>query len=140
MRARHFVAHFGRSPEELGPEEVRRFLLHVVHERGVRATTVRMYVAALKFLFAVTLKRPEVVAAIPWPKVARTLPDILSSDEVRKLLGAVRLLRYRAVLMTAYGAGLRILGGLLTESRRHRQQAHADPIILSLDSSKPLLI
>ena len=41
MRARHFVAHFGRSPEELGPEEVQRLLLHVVHERGVRATTVR---------------------------------------------------------------------------------------------------
>jgi integrase/recombinase XerD len=108
LRARHFVAHFGRSPESLGEEDVRQFLLHLVNERGVRPTTHRMYVAALKFLFSVTLRRPEVVAALPWPKVPRTLPDILSSEEVQKLLDAVRSLKHRAILMTAYGAGLRI--------------------------------
>ena len=69
LRARHFVAHFGRSPETLGEEDVRQFLLHLVNEQGVRLTTHRMYVAALKFLFSVTLRRPEVVAALPWRKV-----------------------------------------------------------------------
>lgn len=108
LRARHFVAHFGRSPETLGEEDVRQFLLHLVIERGVRPTTHRMYVAALKFLFSVTLRRPEVVAALPWPKVPRTLPDILSSEEVQRLLAAVRSIKHRAILMTAYGAGLRI--------------------------------
>src|SRR5579872_970731 len=108
LRVRHFVAHFGRSPDELGEDDVRQFLLHLVRDRGVRATTHRMYVAALKFLFLVTLQRPEVVAAIPWPKVPRTLPDILSGGEVERLLGAVRSLKHRALLMTAYGAGLRI--------------------------------
>jgi site-specific recombinase XerD len=67
-----------------------------------------MYVAALRFLFAVTLKRPEVVATVPWPKVPRKLPDILSGEEVERLLSAVRSLKHRALLMTAYGAGLRI--------------------------------
>jgi integrase/recombinase XerD len=108
LRARHFVAHFRRSPEELGEEDVRQFLLHLVNERGVRPTTHRMYVAALKFLFGVTLRRPEVVAAIPWPKIPRTLPDILCRDEVQRLLDAVRSPKHRALLMTAYGAGLRI--------------------------------
>jgi hypothetical protein len=61
LRARHFVAYCQRSPEQLGEEDIRRFLLHLVEERGVRAGTHRMYVAALKFLFAVTLKRPEMV-------------------------------------------------------------------------------
>ena len=108
LRARHFVAYHGRSPEQLGETEVREFLLHLVQERGVRATTHRMYVAALKFLFIVTLRRPEAVAAIPWPKIPRTLPDILSGEEVERLMSVVRSLKYRALLMTAYGAGLRI--------------------------------
>lgn len=108
LRARHFVAYYGRSPEQLGEPEVRKYLLHLVQERGVRPTTHHMYVAALKFLFVVTLKRPEVVAGIPWPKVPRTLPDVLSGEEVRRLLGAARSLKYRALMMVAYGAGLRI--------------------------------
>jgi site-specific recombinase XerD len=108
LRVRHFVAHFGRSPDELGEKDVRQFLLHLVRDRGVRATTHRMYVAALRFLLVVTLQRPEVVAAIPWPKVPRTLPEILSGGEVERLLAAVRSLKHRALLMTAYGAGLRI--------------------------------
>jgi integrase/recombinase XerD len=108
LRARHFVAYYRRSPEELGEGEVRQFLLHLVEERGVRAATHRMYVAALRFLFVVTLKRPEVVASIPWPKVPRPLPDILSGKEVEKLLSTVRSIKHRALLMTAYGAGLRI--------------------------------
>jgi integrase/recombinase XerD len=108
LRARHFVAYFGRSPEELGEPDVRKFLLHLVEERGVRATTHRMYVAAIKFLFAVTLKRPEVVATIPWPRVPKKLPDVLSGEEVERLLNATRSPKHRALLMTAYGAGLRI--------------------------------
>ena len=108
LRARQFVAYYRRSPEQLGEEEVRKFLLHLVEERGVRAATHRMYVAALRFLFVVTLKRPEVVAAIPWPKVPRTLPDILSGEEVQKLLRAVRSLKHRALLRTAYSADLQI--------------------------------
>jgi len=108
LRARHFVAYHRRSPEQLGEAEVREFLLHLVQERGVRPTTHHMYVAALKFLFAVTLKRPDVVAGIPWPKVPRTLPDVLSGEEVQRLLGAVRSLKHRALMMTAYGAGPRI--------------------------------
>jgi integrase/recombinase XerD len=108
MRARHFVAFYRRSPEHLGQEEVRNYLLHLVKEHGVRVTTVRMYVAALKFLYVVTLKRPEVVAAIPWPRVSRTLPDILSGEEVERLMSVVRSLKHRAIFMAAYGAGLRI--------------------------------
>ena len=108
LRARHFVEYFGRSPEVLGEDEVRQFLLHLVNDRGVRPTTHRMYVAALKFLFGVTLKRPDVVAAIPWPKIPRTLPDVMSGEEVQRLLGAVRSLKHQTLMMTAYGAGLRI--------------------------------
>src|SRR5947209_14268381 len=68
----------------------------------------KMYVAALRFLYGVTLGRPEVAARLPWPRVPSKLPDILAGGEVERLLEALDSLKYRAIVMTAYGAGLRI--------------------------------
>jgi site-specific recombinase XerD len=67
-----------------------------------------MRVAALKFLYTVTLNRPEVVARIPYPKVPRVLLDIPSPGEVAKVLGALRAPKYRMLLCCAYGSGLRV--------------------------------
>jgi site-specific recombinase XerD len=105
--AGHFAAHFGRSPTTLGEAEVRAFLLHLL-ETGKGPTVVKMHVAGLKFLYGVTLRRPEEVVRIPWPKVRRRLPDILSGSEVARVLAAVVRRKYRMVLMAAYGAGLRV--------------------------------
>jgi site-specific recombinase XerD len=105
---RAFAAHHGRSPAALGEAEIRTFLLHLIHEQKAQPATVRMYVAALKFLYATTLRRPEVVARIPWPRVPEKLPDILTPAELLQLFQAVRSLKHRVVLMIAYGAGLRI--------------------------------
>jgi len=106
--ARNFAAHYMRSPSELGEPEVRLFLLHLLRVRRMRPAGYKMYVAALKFLYTVTLKRPEVVAGIPWPKVPRTLPVVLSAGETVALLQSVETVKYRCVLMCAYGGGLRI--------------------------------
>ena len=103
-----FVAFFGVSPLRLGEAEVRRFLLDLVEQKKASAATHKMFVAAIKFLYGVTLGRPEVAVRVPWPKVGRTLPDILSLDEVQRLLGAIDSLKHRVILMAAYGAGLRI--------------------------------
>lgn len=92
----------------MGEKEIREYLLYLVNDNHVHPATHRMYVAALKFLYVTTLRRPAEVAHIPWPKVPRTLPDILSGQEVESLLEAVRSVKHRAILMTAYGAGLRI--------------------------------
>lgn len=108
LRAKHLAAHYMRSPSQLGREEVRKFLRFVVMEQQAKPTTVRMYVAAIKFLYATTLGRPGVVAGIPWPKVPRTLPDILSAQEVIELLTAMARPKHRAMALTAYGAGLRV--------------------------------
>lgn len=105
---RSFAAHFGKSPAALGEAEVRTFLLHLIHERKAKPATMRMYVAAVKFLYATTLHRPEVVARVPWPQVPEHLPDILAPGEIVQLLAAVRSMKHRVVLMIAYGAGLRI--------------------------------
>ena len=105
--ARQFAAYHMRSPAEMGEREIRDFLLALAFQRkGVE--TLKMHIAALKFLYGTTLRRPEEIVALPWPKVPHRLPDILSGTEVDQLLGAVEPLMYRAVVMTAYGSGLRI--------------------------------
>jgi site-specific recombinase XerD len=106
--ARAYVAYHRRPPEEMGEPEVRQYLLHLVLEKKVGAATQKMHVAGIRFLYAETLGRPEVVANIPWPKVRQKLPDILSGTEVDRLLGSLDSIKYRAIVMTTYGTGLRI--------------------------------
>lgn len=106
--ARTFVVYHRRPPQEMGELEVRQFLMHLVETKKASPASRRMYVAGIKFLYEVTLRRPEVVAGIPWPKVAHGLPEILSGTEVARLLDAIESIKYRAIVMTAYGAGLRV--------------------------------
>ena len=103
-----FVAFYRRSPAELGAEEVRAYLLHLAQDLHFQPANLKMRVAAMKFLYTVTLGRPEVVARIAYPKVPRTLLDIPSPGEVAKVLGALAAPRHRLALFCAYGAGLRV--------------------------------
>jgi site-specific recombinase XerD len=104
----HFVAYHGRPAEDMGAAEVRQFLLYRQTEDHVGGSTLKVVVAALRFLYAVTLKRPEVAVEIAYPRVRSALPDILSGTEVQSLLGAMEAPMYRAIVMTAYGVGLRV--------------------------------
>lgn len=103
-----FVQHYMREPTELGETEVRCFLLHLQKVREVGPAGLKMYVASLRFLYVRTLQRPEVVETIPWPRVPKSLPVVLSGSEVEALLQAVESLRHRTILSAAYGGGLRI--------------------------------
>jgi len=106
--ARHLAAYYRRSPAELGADEVRAYLLHLTRDLGYRPANLKIHIAALKFLYTVTLKRPDLVEHIPYPKVPRPLLDIPSPGEVAKVLGTMSSLKYRMVLFCAYGAGLRV--------------------------------
>jgi len=106
--AGHFAAYHRRPPSEMGEPEVRQFLMHLVDEKKVGAASHKMHVAAIKFLYGVTLDHPELAVRLPWPKVESKLPDILDGTEVVRLLDAMASLKHRMVAMTAYGAGLRI--------------------------------
>lgn len=103
-----FVTHYMRPPTELGETEVRCFLLHLQKVREAGPTRLTMFIAALKFLYERTLARPEVVAQLRYPRVPKTLPDVLSGSEVEAILGAIESLKHRTILSVAYGAGLRI--------------------------------
>jgi len=105
---KYFAKHFMRSPAEMGEDEIRSFLLHLLVERNLSHNSYRQCYAALKFLYKVTLKRPFEVDTIPRHKKPKKLPDILSGSEVVSLLSAFTHQKYRTVAMTLYGSGLRI--------------------------------
>lgn len=102
-----FVKFHGRAPEAMGEPEVRQFLLFLAEKRKLSVGRYLQYLGALKFLYGVTLARPEVVAGIPWPKMRRRRPDVLTREEVVRVLDAAPSLYWRAFLSTAYGGGLR---------------------------------
>jgi site-specific recombinase XerD len=105
---RRFVEYFALPPAKLGAAEVRCYLLHLIREAKVAPPTVNTYAAAISFLFKVTLKRADVVADVVRMKTPMHLPRFLSGTEVERLLAALQTLKHRAMVMLAYGAGLRV--------------------------------
>jgi integrase/recombinase XerD len=104
-----FAGYFGKSPELLGPAEIRTYLIHLTQERRLAASSIIVTVSALRFLFTVTLKRPWVVEDdIPAGRQATKLPVVLSQEEVARFLGAVDNLKHRMVLTVCYATGLRV--------------------------------
>jgi site-specific recombinase XerD len=103
-----FAQHFQKSPELLGPEEVRQYQVYLVHERRVSWSHFNQAVCALRFLYHHTLRRDWAITHIPFPRQPKKLPVVLSQSEVQRFLAAIRKLKYRAILMTAYAAGLRL--------------------------------
>jgi integrase/recombinase XerD len=105
---RNLAKHYLRSPAELAEKEIRAFLLYLIRERQISASDLRMHVAGIKFLYRITLRTPEKVDQIPWPKSPKTLPEVLTKEEILAVLEHVRSLKHRAIITAAYAAGMRI--------------------------------
>jgi integrase/recombinase XerD len=104
-----FGRYFRRSPEHLGPAEIRTYLLHLTQERHLAASSIIVTVSALRFFYTVTLKRPWAVEDdIPTSRKAKKLPTVLSQEEVARFLGAVNNLKHRVLLTVCYATGLRV--------------------------------
>jgi len=109
LYCRKFAAFFMRSPEELGAAEVRAFLMHQIEVEQLAYASYRQVYAALKFLYGVTLGRPGEVSRIPFPKRQPScLPKALTINELSAFFAALRKIKYRALFMTCYAAGLRL--------------------------------
>jgi site-specific recombinase XerD len=106
--ARLFAKHHMRSPAEMGEDEIRQYLLHMVEEKKISRETYRQIRAALIFLYTVTLRRETEVDHLPVRRKKVKLPVVLSGTEVQALLDAVRVAKYRAIVMAQYAGGLRI--------------------------------
>jgi site-specific recombinase XerD len=106
-RVKSFAVFLGRSPDTATREDVRRYLLHLASS-GMGAATVNGTGSALRFLFDITLDRPDIVRHLPVAREPRKAPVILSPEEVARMLAAAAGVKYKAALSVAYGAGLRV--------------------------------
>lgn len=102
-----FARHFGKPPDQLGPNELRSYQAYLLQERKVTPGTAVNCVAALRFFFIKTLKRHQFREFLPYPKDRRRLPTVLSQEEVSGLINAAGTLFRRTLLMTLYGTGMR---------------------------------
>jgi integrase/recombinase XerD len=102
-----FAKYFHKSPDQLGPEHVRSFLLYLLNERKLAWGTIQGARSALKFLYARTLKQTWFDQEVIKPKVRRKLPTVWSREEVCALLDAPMNTKHRAPLALYYSAGLR---------------------------------
>jgi integrase/recombinase XerD len=107
MAVRQFAEHFGKPPDQLGPDELRTYQAYLLKERKLAVGTVVARVAALRFFLVRTLKRHEFREDLPYPKDRRRLPTVLSLEEVSRLINAAGNLMQRALLMILYGTGMR---------------------------------
>jgi site-specific recombinase XerD len=104
-----FARHFDKSPEQLGPDDIRAYQVYLTNERKLAPGSILIAVAALRFLYKVSLKKDWTFAeVIPAPKKPQKLPVVLSREEVLQFLGCVGSTKHRAILTTCYAAGLRI--------------------------------
>jgi site-specific recombinase XerD len=97
-----------RAPDQLSDAEVQRYLLYIRQERKLSGSTCNQIRCALKFLYEVTVRRPQASLTVPPMRQAQKLPQILSREEVERIVAATRTLRERVLLMAAYGGGLRV--------------------------------
>jgi integrase/recombinase XerD len=116
-----FARHFHKPPQALGPEEIRAYQVYLTNERKLSPSSVLIAIAALRFLYKVSLKKDWTLEdVIPAPKKPQKLPVVLSPEEVLHFLSCVGSTKHRAILTTCYAAGLRISEAI------HLKPAHID--------------
>ena len=104
---RRFAAFLGRPPDTATVEDLRRYQLHLVDE-GTSPISLNAAITGLKFFFDITLDRAELMARMQPVRVPRTLPVVLSRQEVARLIEAAGNLKHQTALSVAYGTGLRV--------------------------------
>ena len=115
-----FARHFSKSPEVLGPEEIRSYQVYLTNEKKLAPSSILIAVSALRFLYKVTLHRDWCLEdIIPAPKKPQKLPIVLSPEEVLQFLSCVQSIKHRTILTVCYAAGLRISEADPPEGRRY---------------------
>jgi integrase len=102
-----FARYYKKSPDQLGPEHIRQYQAHLFTERKLGAIAVTQQLSALRFLFLCTLKRPWMLEDMACPKRPSRLPEILSREEVERLIECAASPLHRIWLLTLYATGMR---------------------------------
>src|SRR6202167_6500343 len=102
-----FATYFRRSPDQLGPDHIREYQVHLFRDCKLSPRTIEGQTAALRFLFVKTLGRAYLPDQIPFPKCHKRLPTVLSQEEVTRLIDSASSLMHRTMIMTLYATGAR---------------------------------
>ena len=105
---RALAKHYRQPPDGLDGPKIQAYLLHMITERKLAYASVNQASCAFRFLFGTVLRQPQVRLDIPMAKVPKRLPQILSREEVARLIDAAPTLRGRTLLTATYAAGLRV--------------------------------
>lgn len=97
-----------RHPRDLNEQDIREYLLHLIHDRNFTAGTMGQVISAIRFLYVELYKRPFAIAGIPRPLKERKLPVVLSLEEVKRIFETLGNEKHRIMLMLVYSAGLRV--------------------------------
>jgi integrase/recombinase XerD len=104
---REFANYYNKAPDQLGPDQIREYSAYLFRERKLDPGTVQQHVAGLRFFYVKTLKRHFLLEDLPMPKRSRRIPEILSPEEVARLIDSASNLFHRTMLMTLYSTGIR---------------------------------
>src|SRR5688572_6468048 len=102
-----FARYFGKRPDRLTAGQMRTYHLHLIQNRKLAPKTVRLHIAALRFFFVKTLRRPNLKLDLPYPKAPVRLPTVLSSEEIARLIDSAKNLLDYTMLLTLYATGMR---------------------------------
>ncbi|MBI3005655.1 MAG: tyrosine-type recombinase/integrase [Ignavibacteriales bacterium] len=106
---RNFVRYFHpRHPRELGRDDIKDYLIHLLTEKKYPGSTVNQIYNALRLLYVDLYGKPLIIHNLPRPQKERKLPDVLGEEEIKQLFGVVRNVKHRVMLMLAYSCGLRV--------------------------------
>lgn len=103
-----FAKHFNKSPDELGPEQIRTYQIYLVDKKKCSWTMLNQTVCALRFLYTTTLSKDWVIKHIPYAKGEKKLPVVLSQSEISRLLRQINNVKHLAIVQAGYSGGLRI--------------------------------
>lgn len=109
VRAVYLLAKYYKlSPEKIDGKMLQDYVLYLLNERKLKWSSINVATAGLRFFYTVTINRKDLALAIPPRKTPRTLPEILSQEEILRLFTSLSNQKHRAILMTAYASGLRV--------------------------------
>lgn len=100
--------YYHRSPDQLSVDELQAYFLYLAKERGLSGASCRLYLNAIRFFYLEVLKRAAFDVRIQIPKKAQRIPELLTRDEVARIVSAVTHPKHRLLLETCYGCGLRV--------------------------------
>jgi len=129
---RDIAKYYRQSPEQLSKEQLQAYLLYLVQERGLAPASCKQSLNAIRFFCLKVLGRDEFEVKLLSPKRPQRIPELLTQEEVARIINACVTLRNRTLLRTCYGCGLRV-SELVVLKVRH---IDSGPQLLRIEQAK----